>query len=84
MAAKIRSLLEARLGRLLGVEPEILPRLKIGSIVHFILTLIGDGETTGGFNSTMNAVIALIGYELTWDVERNEETEEKPKVVIIN
>jgi hypothetical protein len=84
VADKIRTLLEARLVRLLGCEAGDLHAMKLGSLAHFLFLLIGDSETMGGFNTSLTALRDLIGFELMWSVEKTEaaKAEEAPKVII--
>ena len=83
-AEKIRALLEGRIARLLGCEPSELPRLKVGSMAHFLFLMVGDSEVMPGFNTAMSTLRDLIGFELMWSVDKTEEAkvEEAPKVVI--
>ncbi len=86
-AEKIRTLLEARVARLLGCQPQDLPQMKIGAMAHFLFLVQGDGECMGGFNTTLSALNLLIGFNLLWDVEPKEEKEEKEETeakVVIN
>jgi len=48
--------------------------MKIGSMVHLLFALFGDGETMGGFNPTMIVLRELIP-ELLWELEKAEEME---------
>jgi len=79
-AEKVRKLLETRVARLLGCEPADLPHMKIGSMGHFLFLLVGDAQTMPGFDTSMGALLQVLGFDLTWDVEPKEETE--PKVVV--
>jgi hypothetical protein len=81
-AEKIRKLLETRVARLLGCEPADLPHMKIGSMAHFLFLLAGDSQTMPGFDTSMSALLQVLGFDLTWDVEPKDETE--PKVVVVN
>ena len=47
-----------------------------------LFLLIGEAQTMPGFDSAMGALLQVLGFELTWDVEPKEETE--PKVVVVN
>ena len=67
-AEKIRTLLEARVARLLGCQPQDLPLTKIGSMAHFLFLVIGDSEVMPGFNTALSALKDLIGFDLMWDV----------------
>jgi hypothetical protein len=82
VADKIRTLLEARLVRLLGCEEGDLRAIKLGSLAHFLFLLIGDSETMGGFNASLTALRDLIGFELMWSVEKTEAAKVEEKVVI--
>ena len=81
VADKIRTLLEARLVRLLGCEAGDLHSMKLGSLAHFLFLLIGDSETMGGFNTSLTTLRDLVGYELMWSVKETANAEEK---VVIN
>jgi len=81
-AEKIRALLEGRIARLLGCEPSELPRMKVGSMAHFLFLLVGDSEVMPGFNTAMSALRLLIGFDLMWDVEPKAEEAETPNVVV--
>jgi hypothetical protein len=81
-SARIRALLEQRICRLLGCEPCELPHMKIGSMAHFLFLLAGDAQTMPGFDTAMGALLQVLGFNLTWDVEPKEETETPtPQVV---
>jgi hypothetical protein len=82
IADAIRRHLERRVACLLNVKPEELPRLKLGTLVHFMFLLKGDSEELGGFNTTMSAVLQLVGHELTWDIEEEPNTEPTAQAVI--
>jgi hypothetical protein len=83
-ADRIRTILKARIARILGCEASELPEMKIGSMAHFLFLTQGDGECMGGFNTTMSALNQLIGFNLLWDVEPKDEKEESETKVIIN
>ena len=80
-AAAIRALLERRIARLLGCEPADLPRMKIGSMAHFLFLLAGDAQTMPGFDTAMGTLIQVLGFNLTWDVEPKAEETPTPQVV---
>jgi hypothetical protein len=81
-AEKIRARLEKRLANFLGCELFELPRLKIGTLVHALSLLLGDSEELGGFHTSMDGVLKILGNEIVWDVEPKAEEAETPKVVI--
>jgi hypothetical protein len=81
-ATSIRALLERRIARLLYCEPAELPRMKIGSMAHFLFLLAGDAQTMPGFDTAMGTLIQVLGFDLTWDIEPKEEPE--PKIVVVN
>jgi hypothetical protein len=74
MAGKIRQTLERRVAEALECKPSDLPRIKIGTLVHFLFLLRGSSEELGGFNTTMHALLTLLGHEVVWAEERTEET----------
>jgi hypothetical protein len=79
-AEKTRALLRGRIARLLGCTTQELPHMKISTMAHFLFAVIGDSETMGGFNTTLNALVDLLGFELLWDIEPEEK--ETPNAVI--
>ncbi len=85
-AEKIRARLETRLANFLGCEVGDLPRMKLGTLVHTLFLLLGDSEELGGFHTSMDGVLQLVGREIVWDIEpKTEEAEEEaetPKVVV--
>ncbi len=81
-AEKIRARLEKRLATFLGCELQELPRMKLGTLVHTLFLLLGDSEELGGFYTSMDGVLQLVGREMVWDIEPKTEEAETPKVVI--
>lgn len=84
VAEALRKHLERRLSAALKCEPGDLHSAKLGTLVHLCFLVHGDGESIGGFYSTMQAVLDLIGNELTWAqpaVEPEEPESEKGEVV---
>jgi len=79
---KIRARLEKRLATFLGCEVGDLPRLKLGTLVHTLFLLLGDSEELGGFHTSMDGVLQLVGREIVWDIEPKAGEAETPKVVI--
>ena len=84
VAERIRARLSKRIAFLLGCEPHELPRIKLGTLVHLAFLLAGDSEELGGFNTSMGAVLQLLGHEIVWDIEPKEESEETVPREIIN
>jgi hypothetical protein len=81
-AVKIRARLEKRLAAFLGCEVGDLPRTKLGTLVHTLFLLLGDSEELGGFHTSMDGMLQLVGREIVWDIEPKAEEAETPKVVI--
>ena len=85
-AERIRARLEKRVGLLLGCPPDELPRMKIGTMAHFLFLLEGTEQTIGGFETSMHALISLLGHEIVWadpnKAEVDNEKPELPKVVV--
>ena len=85
-AQAIRERLEKRLAIIFKCERSELPRLKIGSCVHFLFLLEGCDQTLGGFDTSMHALITLLGHEIVWadpnKAEVDNEKPELPKVVV--
>jgi hypothetical protein len=81
-AGKIRARLEKRLASFLGCDPHEIPRMKLGTLVHTLFLLLGDSEELGGFHTSMDGVLKLVGNEIVWDIEPKAEEAETPKVVI--
>ncbi len=81
-AEKIRARLERRLAAFLSCEVGGLPRMKIGTLIHTLFLLFGDGEEMGGFHSTMSGVLQILSHEIVWDVEQKVEEAETPREVI--
>ena len=78
-ARHIRKNVERRLAQLLGCRPHDLPRMRLGTLVHFLFLLIGDQEEMGGFRTSMSGILQLVGHEIVWG---DEETEEATSEVI--
>ena len=76
MAAALRKHLERRLAFALKCEPQDFRNQRIGSLINLCFLVHGDGESIGGFFSTMQAVLDSIGSDLTW---QTPEVEEEPK-----
>ena len=81
-AERIRARLEKRLAAFLGCEVGDLPRMKLGTLVHTLFLLLGDSEELGGFYTSMDGVLQLVGREMVWDVEPKVEEAETPREVI--
>jgi hypothetical protein len=81
-AEKIRTRLEKRLANFLQCEVGDLPRMKIGTLVHTLFLLLGDSEELGGFHTSMDGLLKLVGNEIVWDIGPKTEESETPKVVI--
>lgn len=73
MAGKIRSILERRIAQALECKPSDLPRIKIGTLVHFLFLLEGGSQEVGGFSTSMSAVLQLLDFETVWDVKPRKE-----------
>ena len=57
--------------------------MKLGTLVHTSFLLWGDSEELGGFHTSMDGVLQLVGREITWDIEMSKTEEaETPKVVV--
>jgi hypothetical protein len=88
VADAIRKNLERRLTLLLDCKPDDLQRQKLGTLIHLLFMLAGDGEEVGGFRTSIGGVLNLIGHELVWlqPEAKDSEDEEKPmkKVEVIN
>jgi len=83
IAGKIRLHLEKRIAEILECPPSELPRMKLGTLVHFAFLLKGHTQEIGGFNTSMSAILDLVGNDLVWDLGPKDETEE-PKIVVVN
>jgi hypothetical protein len=83
-AQRLRQTLERRIAQVLECKPNELPRMKLGTLVHFLFLLVGDAETLGGFHTTMAALLNLLGNEIVWDIEPKEERDESAPTEIIN
>jgi len=81
-AEKIRARLEKRLAAFLCCEVGDLPRMKLGTLVHTLFLLLGDSEELGGFHTSMDGVLQLVGREMVWDIELKAEEAETPREVI--
>lgn len=85
VAEALRRHLERRLAAALRCEPQDFRNHKIGSLINLCFLVHGDGESIGGFYSTMQVVLDLIGSDLTWAqpvVEAEEDVGEKKEEVI--
>ena len=56
--------------------------MKIGTLVHMLFLIWGDSEELGGFYTSMDGVLRILGNEIVWDVEPKTEEAETPKVII--
>ncbi len=83
-AEKIRARLEKSLATLLGCKLCELPRMKLGTLVHTLFLLLGDSEELGGFYTSMDGVLKILGNDIMWDVEPKTEEAETPKPEVIN
>jgi hypothetical protein len=83
---RIRVRLEKRVALLLGCQPGELPRMKIGTLAHFLFLLEGCDQTIGGFETSMHALITLLGHETVWadpnKIEEEDKPPELPKAVV--
>jgi hypothetical protein len=83
---RIRARLEKRVALLLGCQPNELPRIKIGGLAHFLFLLEGCDQTIGGFETSMHALITLLGHEMVWadptKIDEEDKQPELPKVVV--
>jgi hypothetical protein len=79
---RVRARLERRIALLLGCQPCELPHMKIGSLAHFAFLLEGTEQTIGGFETTMRALIDLLGHEIVWEIEPESKPESVEKVVV--
>ena len=68
-AQKIRARLERRLANFLGCEVGDLPRMKLGTLVHTLFLLLGDSEELGGFHTSMDAVLKILGCHSSTETE---------------
>jgi hypothetical protein len=83
LAKRVRDLLEKRLAQVLEIEQtDLPPRLKIGSLTHFLFLMVGDQETMPGFNTAMGVLLALLSREVVWNIDDAETKEpEAPEVI---
>jgi hypothetical protein len=81
-AAKIRARLEQRVASVLGCQPHELPHMKIGSLAHFAFLLEGTSQTIGGFDTTMRALLDLLGHEIVWEIEPEHKAETPEGTVV--
>jgi len=81
-AEKIRARLERRIASILECHPNELPHMKLGSLTHFVFMLEGNGQTIGGFETTMRVLLDLLGHEIVWEIESEPEPEREEKVLI--
>jgi hypothetical protein len=79
---RIRARLERRISLVLGCQPCELPHMKIGSLAHFAFLLEGTDQTIGGFETTMRALIDLLGHDIVW--ETTPEPKPEPEKVVVN
>ena len=83
-ADNIRRHLERRIAFLLNVKPEELPKLKLGTLVHLLFALCGDSEEIGGFRTTIQGVLQLVGHEIVWaDPSEPVDEEAKPEEKVV-
>lgn len=80
-AQKIRRRLEQRLARFFECETADLPRLKLGTLIHALFLLFGDGEEIGGFQASMSSVLQILGHEIVWEVDDEKKESTPPPVV---
>lgn len=79
---KIRERLEHRIAAALGCQPSELPHMKMGSLVHFTFLLDGTSQTIGGFDTTMRALLDLLGHEIVWEIEPEHKAETPEGTVV--
>jgi len=77
-ADNMRRHLERRLAFLLDVKPEELPKLKLGTLIHLLFALAGDSEEVGGFRTTIQGVLQLVGHQIVW-ANPSEPVDEEAK-----
>jgi len=53
--------------------------MKIGTLAHFAFLLEGTEQTLGGFETSMRALIDLLGHDIVWEI-----TPEPEKETVIN
>ena len=78
LADNIRRHLERRIAFLLGVKPQELPKLRLGTLVHLLFAFCGDLEEIGGFRTTIQGILQLVGHEILW-ADPTETVDEEPK-----
>jgi len=76
VADNIRRHLERRLAFLLDVKE--LPKLKLGTLIHLLVALAGDSEEVGGFRTTIQGVLQLVGHQIVW-ANPSEPVDEEAK-----
>ena len=83
-ADNIHRHLERRIAFLLNVKPEELPKLKLGTLVHLLFALCGDSEEIGGFRTTIQGVLQLVGQQIVWaDPSEPVDEEAKPEEKVV-
>jgi hypothetical protein len=81
-AERIRARLERRISLTLGCQPCELPHMKIGSLAHFAFLLEGTDQTIGGFETTMRALIDLLGHDIVWETTPEPKPEPEKEMVV--
>ena len=86
LADNIRRHLERRVAFLLNIKPQELPKLRLGTLVHLLFAFCGDSEEIGGFRTTIQGVLQLVGHEIVWaDPSESVDEEAKPEEnVVVN
>jgi len=80
-AERIRARLERRVAQALGCKPDELPFIMLGSLVHFSFLLDGVDQSIGGFETSMRALLDLLGHDIVW---AEEEPKPEPEKVVVN
>jgi hypothetical protein len=85
VAGNVRRHLERRIAFLLDCKPEDLKQQKLGTLIHLLFMLTGDGEEVGGFRTSIHGVLDLIGHQIVWadPSEPTEETKPAEKAVVM-
>ena len=84
LADNIRRHLERRIAFLLDLKPQELPKMKLGTLIHLLFALCGDLEEVGGFRTTIQAVLQLVGHQIVWaDPPEREDEEAKPEEKVV-
>ena len=83
VALKMREHFERRIAFLLDLKVEELPKFRLGTLVHLMFALKGDSQELGEFDTTITAILQLLGRDVVWADPSEPDEEEKPEEKVV-